>query len=724
MKKWKILAVAVIIVILLIVIVRWNANLSYLSIEPPPMDAVYENEDYGFSINYPEGYKTEPLKGWQDPTEVFRARSPAGTPLLAIRILYMEDNTPYEEVLDIYKDVIRIQAYTNVIAGPKKDIVLPDGTTAWQTEISYKVAGYELKTLHMWVQKYDRVFMAEATTTRNSWYKNLVEMQAILDSFTAPKHNVPNATKYFSFSGDVPMSDGRTLPAYVVLPEETGQYPIILWYTGYGARAFKLTLMMGGDDDMLFGPDARANYGFVFISMRGRYESGGAWYQGAPTRGEDGADILKWIDEQSWSSNVGIWGWGVDGSVVYDTAAENPEGLTAIAPQFSPWLTEDYTRFYPGGVLREANAVFGADQWGQKQWDVVIAHPQWDSYWDERFADRPKPEDINAYVSLDNGWYGHNVNHIFATYEELKANGPFGNKTKIIIGPWAHMYPGILKQGDLEYPKASKEDRAFHRRFFDYWLAGIDNGLYDEPSIYYYQRGEDEWKFANEWPPKGVSETNYYLHTNGQLLSTMPEETEGSNQYIFDPNDPSPGIGGPYLWPTNDFPDQIIGPAYQDNEVLAGRDDYIIYETPPLTEDLEIAGRPTIKLYVQGNTPDTDIIVRLADYDPQAAKGKKTLLVGIAPQRMRYREGLKKTVWMEPGEIYEIDIKMDNVAYTWKKGHKIRIIVSSSAYPLYAINPNNKDHFMWDAGEPLVSEVRLWSNGDYPSRLILPVMAS
>jgi predicted acyl esterase len=67
---------------------------------------------------------------------------------------------------------------------------------------------------------------------------------------------------------------------------------------------------------------------------------------------------------------------------------------------------------------------------------------------------------------------------------------------------------------------------------------------------------------------------------------------------------------------------------------------------------------------------------------------------------------------------------MDHLAYTWKKGHQVRMIVSSSAYPLYALNPNNKEHFMWDAGEPLVAEVKVWHDSSHPSYLALPIVAA
>lgn len=690
--------------------------------------AKYENKEYGFSVNYPAEYREKEPRGWggEEASEVFLAQAPDRSPQLSISIYYMEDGSPYTEIKDTYLETVAHHAATNIKFTSEKEITLSDGTPAHEIVIEYKFHGYNLKTLNLWVQKYDRWFAVQTLTARASWLSDISEMKAIMNSFIAPKHNDPNAVDYYTFKKDVHMRDGKTLAVHVVLPGKKGPYPIIFWYTSYTARGYKLLLMRAGENDAIWGPDSRANHGFVIVSLRGRYENKNAAHKGSPTRGEDGADVIKWINKQPWSGKVAIWSWGADGAVAYDTAVEYPQGITAMVASFAPWLSEeDYIRFYPGGVLLEANAKYLDIEW-PGSWDKIVTHPVWDKWWDEEYVpNKPKAEDINVPVLLDNGWFTFNVNPLFHIYENLKAKSKFGRYTKFGIGPWSQNYIGTLQQGDLEYPKASKADKIYHRKFFDYWLRGIDNGFYNEPPIYYYQMGEEVWKSASTWPPRDTKDTRYYLHNTNKLLTTAPAgKSNGFKQYTFDPNDPSPGIGGPYIWPSNFFPNPVIGPAYLENhdkKVLTGRDDYIIYDTPILSEDLEVTGNPSAKLYIQSTTPDTDIIIRLVDFDPGAPKEKQNLLVEITPQRMRYRKGLKEDpVWMEPGEIYEVEIKMNPVAYTWKKGHQVRMIVSSSAYPLYAINPNNKNHFIWDKSKPLVAEVKLWSNSNYPSYLLLP----
>jgi predicted acyl esterase len=698
------------------------------SVSAPPLEAEYKNDDYGFSIRYPARYVNQnPRRGSWAQTEVFRATPPGRIPLLTVQILYMDDGTPLTELKDTYFDIQIVKSISDVDVASEKEITLPDGTPAYELEIEYRVKGLSLKTLNLWVQKYDRWFWVQATTSAASWARDLAEMKAMLHSFTPPTREPDNLTKYVSFTEDVPMRDNKTLLARVILPGKAGPYPIIFWYTSYASRVQKLNLMGSGDNDALWGPDARANYGFVLVSPRGRHESKDVAYVGSPTEEEDGVDLIEWINKQPWSDKIGMWFGGGSGGTGYRTVAEQPKGLTAIVAQGSPFICvaphpEDYTRYYPGGVLLEANMKYMDDQW-RGSWEGATAHPQWGDWWDEQFAYRkPKAENINVPVLFDNSWYDYNTNYLFRVYEYLKEKSPIGANTKHVIGPWGHNYYGVLKQGDLEYPKAVNADKKYHRKFFDYWLKGINNGLYDEPPIYYYQLGEEAWKSTSTWPLPGTKDTKYYLQSTGKLLTTAPAgKSKGPDTYIYDPKNPSPGIGGPYIWPTNFHPDPVCGPAYQDNEVLADRNDYLVYDTPVLTKDLEMAGTPCIKLHIGCDRPDTDIIIRLCDYDPSAPSGKKTLLMGSIPQRMRYRKSLREEVWMEPGEVYEVDIKMNHLAYTWKKGHQVRIIVSSSAYPLYALNPNNKDHFMWDEGEPLVAEVRVWHDSSHPSHLILPV---
>jgi len=680
----------------------------------------YTNQEFGFSIEYPAEYEEETPRS----NEVFRARALTGLPVLTVSILDTKAGATLAELKDIFTSGLELAGMADVEFVVEKEGTLSDGVTpAYELEIKYDLAGYDLRTLYLWVVKHHKWFLVAITTTAGFWNRDKAIMKEIVHTFTTPTWTPATVPENVTFTADVPMRDDKTLPAFVILPGETGSYPVIFIYTAYGARLYQSAIVMAaGDNDALFGPGARAIFGYVVVNRRGRHESTAAYYEGAPTVGEDGADVVKWIAAQPWSSGkIGMFGSSADGTSQYLTAAEQPESLTAIAPSVAPGLTETYLRYYPGGVLREANWRVAGELW-PTLWNTVVDHPQMDYLWQLLVASRPKAIEINVPAILINGWWDHNVEFVFDAYQALRTQSARGDKTRLVIGPWSHFFVGKLQQGELQYPAAEEANKAYIREFYDYWLRGIDNGIYNEPPIHYYQLGEEVWKSTAIWPPPGTSEGKYYLRSGHRLSPEAPvSEFVDTDRYIYDPDNPSPAIGGPFLGPSQTYPSVVMGPAYQDDEVIGDRDDYLIYDSDILVEDLEIAGTPRVRLYIECDRPDTDLIIRLCDYGPDGPRGRQTLLITTGPQRMRYRQSWTDPSWMEVGEVYEVDIRLDPIGYTWKKGHQVRIIVTSSNYPLYALNPNNKNHFIWDEGEPLVASIKVHHDSTHPSHLILPV---
>jgi putative CocE/NonD family hydrolase len=519
------------------------------------------------------------------------------------------------------------------------------------------------------------------------------------------------------------MSDGKWLKAYVLQPSQKipRPWPTIFVYTNYGAKVFRDAVLQKSDvDDPLFGPGGKAIFAFVFVDRRGRRESVSAWYEGCPTTGEDGADVCAWIAKREFcDGNIGMFGRSADGINQYLTAVQHPPALKAITPSVAR-LTDKYSHYYPGGVLEEAYLSLVDGEYGGR-WDSVTAHPQLDSWWSGRIAgQRIPPEEIGLPTLLQTGWWDHNVDFSFEDYDALRGRSAKGRYTKLVVGPWSHMTSGWLKQGQLEFPKAKQKDKFYFRQFFDFWLRGIANGFYDEEPIYYYQTGREEWINASAWPPDTTDET-YFLRAEAHLSRTPPGGG-GAHEYEFDPRDPSPSLGGPMAGPSSRFRDLVIGPAYQDEHVLSGRDDYALYDTPPLESDLDVIGSPHLKVYIQCDRPDTDISFRLCDYDPDAPEGRRTLLLMTGVRRMRYRSSWTSPTPMNPDDIYEVTIECDRIAHTWKRRHKVRLIVSSSNYPLYSVNPNSGADFVWEEGEELVATVRIHHDRAHPSGLVLPVV--
>src|SRR5262249_11888111 len=145
------------------------------------------------------------------------------------------------------------------------------------------------------------------------------------------------------------------------------------------------------------------------------------------------------------------------------------------------------------------------------------------------------------------------------------------------------------------------------------------------------------------------------------------------------PADPVPTVGGHVL-------DQDLRPGPQDQHPkVESRADVLAFSTPPLDADLPVTGRVRARFYVSSDRPDTDFTAILADVYPDG----RCILVTEGVQRMRFRNGATREEFMKPGEVYPVTIHLTNTAITFRKGHKVRILISSSSYPKYTPNRND-----------------------------------
>ncbi|NNJ55638.1 MAG: CocE/NonD family hydrolase, partial [Bacteroidia bacterium] len=231
--------------------------------------------------------------------------------------------------------------------------------------------------------------------------------------------------------------------------------------------------------------------------------------------------------------------------------------------------------------------------------------------------------------------------------------------------------------------------------------------------------GERKWKNEDVWPPLSNKDHTYYL-SDGEGLYT-DQRTDKTFSYIYNPNDPSPTIGGKNL---HDDLDQ--GP-YDLTDSVESRGDVAIFTTEALESNLSVKGKIEVKLYVSSDRKDTDFAIRLSEV---YSDGRSILLLdGI--QRMRFRDGFapSDTSAMNPGTVYPITIVLDDISNTFLKGNKIRLIVSSSNYPRYNRNMNTNGEMYPDDNpdtlvNPLVASNTIYTGTTYPSQIIFPVDTS
>lgn len=317
---------------------------------------------------------------------------------------------------------------------------------------------------------------------------------------------------------------------------------------------------------------------------------------------------------------------------------------------------------------------------------------------------------------------------------------------RLIVGPWIHSSEHLDYAGEAQFtPDAALDRAAFQLRWFDRWLKGIDTGVDREPPVRIYVMGGGgghrttegrlfvggRWREEREWPLARTVYTPYFLHAGGALSPRAPVASPPTT-YLFDPKNPVPTLGGNVssqgklmfqgAADQRGRPDFWLTP---DTKPLSARNDVVVFQTAPLTEDVEVTGRIVVKLWASTDGPDTDFTVKLIDVYPPHADFPAGVDLNVADGivRARYRNNLDHEELLEPGKPYEFTIETYPTSLVFKRGHRIRLDVSSSNFPRFDVNPNT--------GEPMnanrrtrVAENRIYTDPAHPSQIVLPVIPS
>jgi len=477
------------------------------------------------------------------------------------------------------------------------------------------------------------------------------------------------------------MSDGRKLAADVYIPTGITQGPVILIQTPYNRTSYRFGLPLG------IGLNINtSNYIIVVVDWRGFYGSSGANYVGAPSLGTDGYNCVEWIAQQTWSNGmIGTWGPSALGRVQFQTAEKNPPHLTCICPLVAA-PQYDYTEYFPHGCLR-TEYVEQLDGLGFGMSPLLMAHPVHDFTWSFVENANNYPDSIRVPCFMIGGWYDHTIEFMLPFFASIRTNSPINvrDKHRLLMGPWVHGGHGTAQvgsalQGQLSYPNAVDWDDSLALRFFDFHLRNIANSWDTSPFVTYYQMGENVWQNSATYPPAGPVNTNFYFHMDGLMDNNQPTLNGDSLSYVYNPNYPSPTIGGPTL-----RSDLEQGPFDQVDSV-ENQNGILVFTTDTLTQNAVMKGSATVHLKIASNKKDTDFDVRLTDVYPDG----RSMLVNDGVMRMRFRNGnaAADTALMTPGLIYDCDIELPHSSITFLTGHKIRVDVSSSNYPRFNRNMN------------------------------------
>jgi hypothetical protein len=351
-------------------------------------------------------------------------------------------------------------------------------------------------------------------------------------------------------------------------------------------------------------------------------------------------------------------------------------------------------------------------------WKEEVAHAKLDSWWEDlRYQN--KYDRVRVPVLNISGWYddeqvGTPLNYIGVT---TKGSPAIRSSQKLLIGPWPHAINSSTKLGTIEFgPTAVIDMNAYWLRWFDQWLKGSDSGFMKEPPVRIFVMGENVWRDENEWPIARTQWTKYFLHSNGQAntlsgngtLSSAEPASEPTDSYSYDPAKPVRFITDPSFA-------QIGGP--DDYREVEQRDDVLVYTSDALTEDMEVCGPLRVHLSAASSARDTDFMAKVIDVWPNGFAQR--LNDGMV--RARFREGMDKPSLIEPGRVYSYDLDLWNTCQLYQKGHRIRVEVSSSAFPKYDRNLNTGEA-LGQTTQMAVAQQKIYHDREHPSYVILPIV--
>lgn len=546
----------------------------------------------------------------------------------------------------------------------------------------------------------------------------------------------------------VKMRDGVVLRADIYRPRAEGKFPVLLQRTPYDKR--------GG----LEFPLRAAARGYVVIiqDVRGRYSSEGEWY---PFKHEsaDGFDTVEWAASLPYANGkVGMFGESYVGATQVLAAIASPPHLAGIFPEvtasnyhdgwtyqggaFEQWFNESWTSILAEDTLaRQVNDNVNAMLWVRKlpladypyldlgasetlapyfvDW---LDHPAYDDYW-KRWSIEDHHEKILVPAYHVGAWYDIFLGGTLRNYMGTKARGGTeaarrGQRLLMAIG--GHAGEG-RKIGDVDFGAAADVNfDDIMLRWYDHLLKGIENGVDKEKPVKIFVMGRNAWREEDDWPLARARTTRFYLHSGGRAnslggdgtLSAAIPESEAADQFVDDPEDPVPTRGGPLCCDSDH-----LAPGPRDQRPVEAREDVLVYSTPEFKEDFEVTGPVGLELYASSSAVDTDFTAKLVDVWPDGFA--QNLTEGIL--RARYRSSPDKPDFLNPGEVYKLNLDLWATSNVFLKGHKLRLEVSSSNFPRFDRNVNTGE----DPGHATRwrrATNAVYHNREHPSALLLPVV--
>lgn len=563
----------------------------------------------------------------------------------------------------------------------------------------------------------------------------------------------------------VPMRDGIVLRADLYRPAGSGNFPVLVQRTPYNKEMLAFT-------GLTLDPIRAAAHGYAVLiqDVRARWASEGDTYFMYRDEFRDGIDTVRWVLGQQWCDrHIGAYGLSYMGAATWLMAAGSPEHLQAIAPTTAPndfWKNHLWrggalnlgllmswtlatigpsalmrglagTPELPAALSALVDAVDDFDAWTRHVPVATLPPARPD---DQRFVPfffeilkHHTPDALTNSLLMNGrhsavrspalivaGWHDvlleADLEH-FAAVKGGAATDEARDHTRLIIGPWAHgMFQHVV--GDMDFGlRASgmfldlREDlTGLHLRWFDRWLRGIRNDVDNEARVKIFVQGRNRWRDEPDWPLARAVETRFFLGADGGLSADAPGDS-GHRSFVYDPAAPCETAGGPILLPLK----YKRGPV--DQAAWLSRPDVIAFTSEPLDDELEVTGCVRATLFAATSGLDTDWILRLCDVYPDGT----TIGLCDGVLRARFRNGFERPALLEPERIERYEIALAPTSIVFRRGHRIRLLITSSDFPRYDRNPNTGE---WPSEAARFEPARqtIFCGGEHGSHVVFPII--
>jgi uncharacterized protein len=383
-----------------------------------------------------------------------------------------------------------------------------------------------------------------------------------------------------------------------------------------------------------------------------------------------------------------------------------------------------------------------------EQWE----HGRFDDYWKQVgiYAAGFYRQFADAAMMHLSGWYDAYARTATQNYMGLskRKRGP----VKLIMGPWTHGARSTPYSGEVFFGTGSTLDAeggadlfALRLAWFDRYLKGTSQVADREPSVRLFVMGGGSgrkmtdgrldhggrWRSESDWPIPDRKPTAYFLTSEGHLSLFRPAAANAPLSYPFDPHHPVPTMGGtvtsgePLMRPGGY--DQIEGPAFYGSRPpylpVAARPDVLVFQTEPLAEDIEVTGAIDAQLWISSDAPDTDFTIKLIDVYPPSEDYPHGFALNLTDGilRCRYRDSWENPQPLAPDHIYAIKVEAFPTSNLFKRGHRIRLDVSSSNFPHFDVNPNTGAPEGTGLTERTATNT-VYVDAEHASHVILPII--